>query len=303
MRSLVAIWPSWWPYALFVAVTSPLTLYWWNLIAAGSVAFDWRIFVEAGERAWAGSPTLYEVTDTYSFRHSPVFALFMPAIAWIGTFGVRLLTLAAAAALPTWPMRLLAVTSWPFAMDLQHGALITLLVLAAAWSLRGSGIAALAFMLFALLSPRPLMLPVVIFLLWRNPWLRVPTLGLVLAYVPAVLLTGYADEWVGMLTRSGLDMYGTPLNLSPSRLIGSWWIPFGAVLAAWLTVRGHPGFAALAANPYVLPHYLLFALLELRSATVSELDPAITTRPVAEGDLSSASAAGERTRVPDTPSG
>lgn len=28
--------PSWWPVAVAVAATSPLTLYWWSLIAAGS---------------------------------------------------------------------------------------------------------------------------------------------------------------------------------------------------------------------------------------------------------------------------
>lgn len=269
MKAAMARWPSWWPAAVVVALMSPLTLYWWNLILAGSVAFDWRIFVEAGERAWAGSPDLYEVNDLYSFRHSPLFALAMPAVSWIGTIGVRLVTVAAALAMPTWPMRLLAVASWPFAMDLQHGALITVLVCVAAWALRGSRTAGVAFLVLTLLSPRPLMLPVAAYLLWRQPALRMQAVLVAAVYGLGVLATGYADDWIGMLVRSSLDMQGTPLNLSPSRFVGSAWIPIGAVFAVWLTLRGHPGFAALAMNPYVLPHYLLFALLELRGGARS----------------------------------
>ena len=263
MRVTVRSWPAWWPAAVAVALTSPLTLYWWNLIAAGSVAFDWRIFVQAGERFWAHSPDLYEVNDLYSFRHSPLFALAMPAIAWIGTIGIRLATIAAALALPTWPMRLLTLASWPFAMDLQHGALITMLVCAAAWALRGSRVGGLFFIALCFLSPRPLMVPVAVYLLWKQPALRVPTLVIGALSAVGVVATGYAADWVGMLLRSGLDPYSTPLNLSPSRFIGSLWLPIGALLAVILTWRGHPGFAALAINPYVLPHYLLFGLLEL----------------------------------------
>jgi len=259
----VARWPDWWPWAVIVAATAPLALAWWGLVAAGSVAFDWRIFVEAGERFWERSPDLYEVNDVYSFRHSPLFAMAMPAVAWIGTLGVRLVTLAAVAAMPTWPMRLLALASWPLAIDLQHGALITVLVCVAAWALRGSRIAAIAYLFLALLSPRPLMLPVVAFLLWQQRWLRLPAVALVVAYAVAVAFTGYGDDWIAMLVTSGLDMYGTPLNLSPSRFIGGAWIPLGLTLAAVLTWKGRPGFAALAINPYLLPHYLLFALLEL----------------------------------------
>src|SRR5688500_8459945 len=96
--------PPWWPWAAAVAATSPFAMAWWGLIIDGSVAFDWRIFVEAGERFWAGSPALYEVNDVYSFRHSPLFAMAMPFVAWIGTLGVRILTLVAALAMPTWPM-------------------------------------------------------------------------------------------------------------------------------------------------------------------------------------------------------
>jgi hypothetical protein len=270
LRHVVGAWPSWWIAALAVALTAPLTIYWWQLIFAGSVAFDWRIFVEAGERLHAGSPDLYAVGDVYSFRHSPVLAWAMPAVAWIGVLGIRLVTLAAALALPTWPMRLLAVGSWPFVVDLQHGALITLIVLAAAWALTGSRIGSVGVIVLALISPRPLMVPLVVFLLWTQPWLRLPAILLFAAHALAVLATGYADEWIGVLFSAGTDGIESPTNLAPSRFIGRLWIPIGIALAAILVWRGRVGWAALAINPWVWPHYLLLLLLEMAPGRSAE---------------------------------
>ena len=266
-------WPVWWPMAVAVAVTTPLTVYWWSLITAGSVAFDWRIFVQGGERFWAGSPDLYEVNDLYSFRHSPVMAMVMPAVAWIGVIGIRLVTLAAALAMPTWPMRLLTLAAWPFAMDIQHGALITVIVLAAAWALKGSRAASVAFIILALLSPRPLMVPIAAFLLWQQPWLRLPSVALFLVHGLAVLATGYGDEWIAMLLTSGTDGIEGPFNLSPSRFIGRLWLPIGVVLAILLTWRGRPGLAAIAISPYLLPHYLLVLLLEIAPRSEQGVPP------------------------------
>ena len=272
MRALVARWPSWWPAALAVAVTSPLALYWWQLIAAGSIAFDWNIFVEAGRRVVAGSPDLYEQGAVYGFLHSPIFAYIISMVAWIGTGGIRLLTLASALAMPTWPMRLLAIGSWPFAMDLQHGALLTVIVCVAAWAVRGSMVAGMAFVVMALFSPRALMLPIVLFVLWKNPRLRLPAMGIAVVHSLAVVATGYADDWLSVLLTTGTGQIETLLNLSPSRYLGGWWLLAGVPLAAWLTVRGRIGFAALAISPYVLPHYLLVLLLELNPSKLGTHD-------------------------------
>lgn len=249
--------------ALIVAASSPLAVYWWALIAAGSIAFDWRIFVEAGDRFWAGSSRLYEVTDFYSFRHSPVFAMFMPAVAWIGTIGIRAVTAAAALALPTWPMRLLALASWPFAMDLQHGAMLTIIVFFAAWALRGQRWAVIGFLVLTVLSPRPLMVPVAAYLVWRQPWARWPAVAILVGHAAVVILTGYADDWFAMLTAVGTDGVEKTFNLSPSRFVGRGWLLIGVPLAAYLVWRGRVGFAALVISPYLLPHYLLLALLEV----------------------------------------
>lgn len=141
--------PRWLPLAVAVAITAPLTVFWWNLVASGSITFDWDVYVEAGRRAWAGSPDLYEQNAEYGFRHSPFFAYLVSLFAWLGATGIRLITVAAALLLPTWPMRILALASWPFAMDLQHGALLTIIVCVAAWALRGSRVAAVAFVVMA----------------------------------------------------------------------------------------------------------------------------------------------------------
>ena len=262
-RLVLTSWPRWWWAAIVVAVTSPLTMYWWNLILQGSITFDWDVYIEAARRAWARSPALYEQSLRYGFRHSPLFAYGVGLVAWLGTLGIRLVTLAAALAMPTWPMRLLALASWPFAMDLQHGALLTIIVCVAAWALRGQRWAGIAFIVLTYLSPRPLMLPVFAYLLWRQPSLRLPALLLFAGHGVGVLLTGYADDWVGALLTSGTDQIGTVLNLSPSRLLGYAWLPIGAFISVLLVYRGFPWLAALAANPYVLPHYLLFLLIGL----------------------------------------
>lgn len=240
-----------------------MALYWWGLIASGSVAFDWRIFVEAGERFSAGSPLLYEVSDLYSFRHSPLLALAMPLVGLLGTLGIRLLTLVAALALPTWPMRIITIGSWPFVMDLQHGAMLTIIVFFAAWALRQRRWAVVGFLALTVLSPRPLMLPIAIYLVWTQPWARWPAVAIVVVHSIGILLTGYAADWVGMLTAVGTDGVEKAFNLSPSRFLGRAWLILGLPAAAWLTWRGRVGFAALAISPYLLPHYLMFALLEL----------------------------------------
>jgi len=258
--------PSWLPFAIGVAITSPLAVYWWNLIAAGRLTFDWDVYREAGRRVWAGSPDLYD--PVLGFKHSPFFAYLVGALSWIGSLGIRLITVAAVVAMPTWPMRLLAIASWPFAMDLQHGALLTIIVCVAAWAVRGSRVAEIAFVLIALLSPRVLMVPILTYLLWKRPRLRMPAAIIAVVHALAVLATGYADDWIGVLVAGGTEQIGTLLNLSPSRFIGGWWLVIGVPLAIWLTRIGRPGFAALAASPYVLPHYLLLLLLELPSRTV-----------------------------------
>lgn len=262
-RRLWAGHSSWLAPAILIALSAPLTLYWWNLILQGSITFDWNVYVEAGRRVVAGSNDLYAQNAEYGFRHSPIFAYLVYVLSWIGSTGIRLVTVAAALALPTWPMRVLCLASWPFAMDLQHGALLTIIVCIAAWALHGSRVAGLAFVTASLLSPRALMLPILVYLLWKRPGLRIPALVIAVAHGIAVLATGYADDWITALVSVGTDQIGTFLNLSPSRLIGAWWLLIGIPLGVWLVIKDRPWIAALSVSPYVLPHYLLLLLIGL----------------------------------------
>jgi hypothetical protein len=82
------------------------------------------------------------------------------------------------------------------------------------------------------------------------------------AHTLAVLLTGWGPGWLNALVLASHDVLG-PVNIGPSRFVGSWWLLVGLPFAAWLTIRGHVGWASLCVSPYWLPYYLLMPVLEL----------------------------------------
>jgi len=108
------------------------------------------------------------------------------------------------------------------------------------------------------------MLPIAVWLVWKEPWLRWVALLLVVASGLALLMTGWGSEWIARLVEVAPQEVGVRFDVGPSRLIGNWWIPIGLVLAAILTWRGRLGWASLAACPYWLPYYLMMPLLEIR---------------------------------------
>jgi hypothetical protein len=232
-----------------------------GLIIAGAPAVDWEQCVDAARRVFAGD--LYAVTDQYSFPYSPLLAYVFVPLSWLGTLGWRALHLFAAFAMPTWPMRLVTLLSWPFWFDVETGNVLVFVVLAAAWAVRGSRMGIGAFLVLTLLVPRPLMLPVAIWLLWKHPAWRVPFLGLVAVTAIAVAGTGWGDEWLGFIL-SLTTQFSSPNNLGPTRVIGAAWLLVALPLAAFLTWRGRLGLASLAASyPYLLPYYLLMCVLDL----------------------------------------
>jgi hypothetical protein len=124
-----------------------------GLVFGGTSAVDWQQYVEASHRFWAGGE-LYAITGDYAYRYSPLFAALLSVLVPLGVVGWRLLHLAAALALPNWPMRLVALASWPFWYDVQTGNIIIFIVLAGAWALRGNRWGAAGFLLLTLLVPR-----------------------------------------------------------------------------------------------------------------------------------------------------
>lgn len=231
-----------------------------GIILSGSPAVDWHHFVEAGRRVHDGG--LYEITFDYGYRYSPVLAIAFGVVSPIGELVWRLLHVAAVFALPTWPMRLVTLVSWPFWFDVEAGNVLVFVLLAGAWALRGNRAAIGAFLIMAILMPRPLMLPIVAWLLWRHPGSRVPFLGIFVVHALAVWATGWGAEWVGVLLDS-TDEVASALNVGPSRFVGLAWAVVALPIAAWLTWRGRLGWASLLAAPYWLPYYLIMPVLEL----------------------------------------
>lgn len=235
----------------------------WTMLRGGAGA-DWTIFGEAGRRVVTGG-ALYASEDNYAFRYSPLLAYAFTLVAAIGPWAWRALHVAAVAYLGLVDRRLACVTiiSWPFWFDVEAGNLVTFIYVLAGLALLGRGWAIIGFLVAAILVPRPLMLPIVIWLLWRHPEWRGPFVAIFIAHAAFVVITGWAQPWVAALATSSGEI-GSALNFGPSRVIGWLWVPVGVLVAAVLTVRGRLGFASLAVSPYWLPYYFLFPLLELR---------------------------------------
>ena len=260
-------WHWWrsWPNRLLlvgVIVTFPFALFCAGVTLAGRGGFDWGLYVTATERAMTGG-AIYEWSGDYAYAYSPVFAYLFAAVSWLGLDIWRFAHVGAAFLLPNWPMRVMTVISWPFWFEMQYGNLVVFVLLAGAWALRGSRPAALAYLALTVLIPRPLMLPLAVWLLWKDPWLRLPFAGMAFGSIIFAAGTGYLEPWIGSLLETPEKVYTSDVNFSPSRFIGSWWILLGAPIAFVLLTRGRIGWASLALSPYLWPQYFLFAFLEL----------------------------------------
>lgn len=232
------------------------------------IAADWtQVYSQLGPRIPLGA--LYDWPNTiFAYRYSPLLAYAFAGISWIGVWGWLALHFAV---LPLLGRRLalFALLSWPFWSDVYNGNVMTFIFIAAVLALRGNRTGQVAFLAIALLIPRPLMLPVMVWLLWRVPWTR--WAFLVVATIEALLvwLTGYGQAWLGALLSRGGDDIASRMDFGPAHLIGTLWVPLGLLLAAYFTWRGRLGLASIAASPYWLPHYLLMALLPVSGQTRS----------------------------------
>jgi hypothetical protein len=242
-----------------------------SIILAGYPGADFVDYQLAARRVAEGG--LYAGDGAFPFRYSPVAAYLFAPLGLMAPAVWRALHVAAALALPTWPARLLLLASWPFAFDLQLGNVMTFVLLAGAWAIRGNRIGAIVFVAFCLLFPRPLMLPIAAWLLWRQPWLRWPSVVIFVIHAGLVVASGMGGAWIGRLLAS-TDEIGSTFNIGPTAVVGLWWLLLGIPLCAWLLWRGRAGLAGLAISPYILPYYLMIAVLDLPS---SRLSPAEVT--------------------------
>ncbi|TMB48786.1 MAG: hypothetical protein E6J50_09435, partial [Chloroflexi bacterium] len=203
----------------------------WNIMRDGASHFS------AGLDPYAG--TLFRWSPAILFVIVPLVTL--PFVVWVAAH------VTAAMAMPGWPLKLLVLFSWPFVEDLTSGNVVVFSLLLAAWAIRGNRFSTGAYLLLTLLIPRPLAIPVLAWLLWRRPWVRIPFLVMLVAHGTVVLALDPHLHWIGQLLTSLGDVHNW-FNFGPSAWIGSLWIPIGAALAVIFTKRGHLGMASLAAS-------------------------------------------------------
>lgn len=224
---------------------------------------DWLHYVSVGQGVVAGKQ-VYNVGGVgyAGFNYNPLMAYAFALVGPIGYLGWTLLRIGASVLMPK-PLGLIALVSFPWWFDAVQGNLLAFLILPAAWAVRGKGWAIATTLVLALLIPRPLVVPLIAWLLWRYPAWRIRFVGIVIVVGAATLATGMVGDWLAVIGRAARDM-DHYWNLSPSSIVGLAWLPVGAALALLLLRRGYVGLACLAASPYLLPSYLLFALLDLR---------------------------------------
>lgn len=246
------------------------------------VAPDFQQYAAAVDRFVAGQ-AIYDPAGLY--RYSP---LAIPVLAPMTALGLQLWTVLHGGALlllrPWWLPCAIAM-SWPFWADVVSGNTMTFVLVAAILAVRGSKTGELTFFFLTLLMPRIVQLPLVVWLVWKRPQLRLPYLTIFVAHAAAVLATGAAGEWWEYLIHRGLEDTSASFNVAPGAPLGTAWVLIGAPLAAGLVWRGWVGLAGLVAGPYLLAQYLLMFFVDIsRAVNISgdrerEADPDASAGP------------------------
>lgn len=231
-------------------------------------ATDWAVIQRAA--TLAGSPELYAPRGNVTYVWSPLAAYPLQLLAGLSVWAWRGVLILAALAMPTWRLRILVLVSWPFWTDWTNGNLLTLIFLAAVYAWRGSRVATVAFFAFALLIPRPLLLPMVAWIVWRRPEWRWPATAMFAANAALVLWSGLGVEWISTLVHIGPDLMAFDFNRGPTKFVGYAWMFVGLPLGAWLFLRGRVGWSGLAISPYIWAFYFFWALPEVNRP--AELD-------------------------------
>lgn len=200
---------------------------------------------------------------TGAFHWSVPAAWLWAGVVKIGYLGWTALHFAAVATIRDWRVVVLALVTYPFWADVVSGNMVTFAFVAAWHALAGNRWAVLAFCVLAAFIPRPIMLPVLAWLLWQRVDARWAFGAAALTVAVAGLATGTLGTFVGLLLSASGNELDKVWNVGPSSVIGAAWIPAGLVLGAWATWRGRLGLASLAVSPYLIHYYALFALLEL----------------------------------------
>lgn len=216
---------------------------WWPLESWGSHVYD---------HPWRYSPLLI-----------PVVALIVVGGPWV-LGGAHLLGVALLARLGDWTVWLVAFSAF-FWVDLVVGNIFTFVAVAAAFAVAGSRTGSMVYLALTLLMPRPVQIPLAVWLVWRRPELRAPFALILVVQAVGVIASGLAGQWLGSLLGS-TSLTFEPFSLGPGRIFGLWWAVVGIPAAALMIWRGSASVAALAglvASPFLLPQYLLMGVIAI----------------------------------------
>ena len=261
-------------------------------------AFDFTCcYQQAAERAVTDASTLYDWSDTYTFRYTPIGALpFVPLVplseaaaawAWL-IFKLGALAVTAAWFSSRWTgaerigAALLVLAFPPIVHDLVIGNVSTITVLAflavARWQDPRGGVA-IGFL--TVLMPKPHLVPVLAYLAVRRPRDFAASLATMGAGVLFGLVLFGVDPWLDFIgtLREPLERTFTA-NVGWSGLVGPVGVAIGlgiglAVLVAGMLVGGSRGYglsiiAGILAGPYTFIHYM--------SGTLVAVEPVLRTR-------------------------
>lgn len=226
---------------------------------------DWAIWTGIGEAYRSG--TLYTFSEI-PYNWSPLLAPVMAVVPLIGFWTWAALHGLALLLLRNWPIIGLVLVSAPFWSDVAGANAFTFVFVTGFLAIRGSRWAALAYLALCLLMPRPVALPLALWLLWHRPELRAPFAAMFTVNVIGVLATGYAADWAA----TTLPYAAAPMSdIGPTAVFGLAWMVIGVPLAAWLTWKGQVGWAGLAITPFVLTNYLIMPLISATPARWSRV--------------------------------
>lgn len=245
-----------------VAVATLFAL--WNL---SEIVWDvlW-IAREGHDQDWYNIASVSPATPyvTPAFRWTPAAAwIWATVVVPLGPITWRLLHIAALAAFRDWRLAAIVGVSFAFWMDLAEGNILTFVAVAAFWAVRENRVAAIAFVILAVLVPRPLMMPILAWLLWRRAEARWTLLVVATIVVLQALSIGELRPFIERLTNSGSEL-ADPANFAPSIAIGWAWYPVALLLAWWAWRRGLLGTASVLVSPYWFGYYLLIVAADWR---------------------------------------
>ena len=220
--------------------------------------------ISGGQQDWANF-VLVDPSAPYAnsgYVWSPILGWPLQVLPLIGFPAWTVLKTATLLLLP-WRIALMVLATWPFWGDAMTGNAFIPVFVAMWLAPTGSRWGTWWFLFLAILIPRPLMLPVLGWVLWKRPEYRVPFAVLFTLHAVVVVASGQLDDWAAQLARISAWEVTRDINLTPSRWIGGWWALVALPLAALLTWKGRLGFASVAACVYMHSNYWLLLLLEL----------------------------------------